>query len=225
ISLVLSISLFWISARAKVYELPQKQILDLSMLLMAASLIGARLFHVFYENPEYYRESPEKIVYLWDGGFVFYGGALLAFFFGAVYLYLFKVDERGKYFDAFAPVLAFTYGAGRIGCFLAGCCYGKSCDLPWSVDGRHPTQLYATFWEFGVLLLLLGLEKRGQLKKTGNLFLLWVVLHTIGRLGMESFREDFRGERVFGLSISTVISLALLIISSALLLVRRPRAE
>ena len=225
ISLVLSVSLFWISFRAKLYEIPQKQILDLSLLLMAASLIGARIFHVFYENPEYYREAPEKIMFLWDGGFVFYGGALVAFFASIFYFRMLRVGERGKFFDAFAPVLAFSYGAGRIGCFMAGCCYGRNCDLPWAVAGRHPTQLYASFWELGALLVLIGVEKRPILKRSGNLFLLWIMLHAIGRLIMEAFREDFRGEIILGMSVSTIISILLLMTASVMLLVRSRKTE
>jgi phosphatidylglycerol:prolipoprotein diacylglycerol transferase len=222
ISLVLSAGLFWIVERAKAYRLPQKNILDLSLILMAASLVGARLFHVFYENPEHYAPAPEKVFYLWEGGFVFFGGAFTAFLAALAYLHFRKIEQGGDYFDAFAPVLAFTYGAGRIGCFLAGCCYGGYCDVPWAVNGRHPTQLYATFWELGTLLLLLGCEKKGLFKRPGNLFILWVALHAVGRMMMESFRDDFRGAQLFGLSVSTVICIGLLGISLVLLGLRRP---
>jgi phosphatidylglycerol:prolipoprotein diacylglycerol transferase len=221
ISLVLSISLFWVSARALTFGLPQKKILDLSLLLMGASLLGARLFHVLYENPEYYAASPLKFFYLWEGGFVFFGGAFVALVAGALFLRQQKVNQPGRYFDVFTPVLAFAYGAGRIGCFLAGCCYGKSCDYAWAVEGRHPTQLYATFWEFGVVLILLGVEKQKLFKKPGQLFTLWVALHSAGRILMESYREDFRGEQIFGLSVSTVICIVLFLVAVALLILRR----
>jgi phosphatidylglycerol:prolipoprotein diacylglycerol transferase len=225
ISLVLSISLFWIVSRAKAAHLPAKEILDLSMLVMAASVVGARLFHVIYENPEYYAESPLKVLFLWDGGFVYFGGAFFAAASAWIYLYMQKLPNAGNYFDAFAPVLAFAYGAGRIGCFLAGCCYGKACFVPWAVDGLHPTQLYATFWEFGVVLLLLGLEKTSPLKRPGNLFLFWVSLHSVGRILMEHFRDDFRGAQILGLSVSSAICVVLFIVSTASLLVRSRRPE
>lgn len=218
ISLVVSLSLVWISRRADQAGLPVKQCLDISFLLMVSSMIGSRLFHVFYENPEYYLDDPKKIFYLWDGGFVFFGGAFFAFAMSLVYLKFFQKEKRGLYFDTFAPVLAFAYGLGRLGCFFAGCCYGAVCSVPWSVNGRHPTQLYALFWELGSLMILLGLEKIPFekrpffLRRSGDVFILWVGLHASGRLLMESFRDDFRGHTFFGLSISSFFSLVLLFI-------------
>jgi len=223
ISLVISLSLLWIVRRSERYELPKKNVLDLSLLLMLSALLGARIFHVLYENLDYYKEHPERVFYLWEGGFVFYGGMIFALIATVVYLRRIQAPQKGFYFDAFAPVLSFAYGFGRIGCFLAGCCYGRACDLPWAIDGKHPTQLYALFWEAGTILLLLGLEKVDlkkrpkMLSRPGDIFILWLGLHSIGRLLMETYRDDFRGESVFGLSISTVFSWGLLIIAIALL--------
>ena len=184
---------------------------------MFTCLLGARLFHVIYENPEHYLASPEKIFYLWEGGFVYFGGAFLGVIAALAYLKLKQIPSYGSYFDAFAPVLAFMYGVGRIGCFLAGCCYGRSCEAPWAIAGKHPAQLYATFWELGVMLILLGIEKRKYNKSPGSLFTLWIALHSVGRLVMESFRDDFRGGLVFDVSISTFISWILLIGATAAL--------
>lgn len=223
ISLVLSISLLWVRQRSHIYSLPQKNVLDLSLLLMLSSLVGARLFHVFYENFDFYREHPFRMFYLWEGGFVFYGGMVLAFIATFVYLRAIRAPQKGLYFDTFVPVLSFAYGFGRIGCFLAGCCFGETCDYPWAIGGKHPTQLYALFWEIGTILLLLGLEKIDLkqrpkfLSRPGDLFILWLILHSLGRILMESYREDFRGADIFGLSVSTVLSLLLMLISLTLL--------
>lgn len=217
ISIVVSVSLIWVSKRAARADLPIHKVLDLSLVLMIAALVGSRLFHVFYENPEYYQNDPKKIFFLWDGGFVFFGGAFLAFFSAWVYFKVTRTENRGEYFDTFAPVLAFAYGFGRIGCFLAGCCYGGVCALPWAVNGRHPTQLYALLWESAALMILLGVEKVPRterpifLRRSGDLFVLWVALHTSGRLLMESYRDDFRGQTFAGLSISTLFCLLLLV--------------
>lgn len=227
ISLVLSISLWWLSQRSEIYQLPKKKVLDLSLLLMATSLIGSRGMHVLYENFSYYQQNPERILYFWDGGFVFYGGMILSLIAVFFYFRILRPAHIGAYFDAFAPVVSFGYGFGRIGCFLAGCCYGGACDYPWAIAGKHPTQLYALVWEAGTLLLLLGLEKIRPaerivfLRRSGDLFLLWLSLHALGRLLMESFREDFRGEQIWGFSVSTVLS-AVLFLVSVLLLSRTP---
>jgi phosphatidylglycerol---prolipoprotein diacylglyceryl transferase len=205
--------------------------LDIGLAIMLGGLVGARALHVFYEDFQFYLENPIDVIKLWRGGFVFYGG-----FFGAllaVYLFL---RQRGEPFlkwgDFYAPVLALGYGLGRIACFLNGCCFGRECDLPWAVEFvhtglpsglRHPTQLYATLWELLIVGLLLYLEKsrsgggRWSRLKAGSLFFIWLSLHSFGRLVMEFFRGDFRGDLVFGFSISTWISLFLLGVSATLL--------
>jgi phosphatidylglycerol:prolipoprotein diacylglycerol transferase len=196
---------------------------------MGAALAGARILHILYENFSYYRENPLKIFYLWEGGFVFYGGMILALVATFAYLHFIRAPKKSLYFDTFAPVLSFAYGFGRVGCFLAGCCYGKVCAYPWSVGGRHPTQLYALIWEVGTIMLLLGLEniefsKRPRfLRRSGDIFILWLALHSLGRLMMESFRDDFRGDQIFGYSVSTVLSLTLLCIACIFLI--KPRAN
>ncbi|MGZ3770167.1 MAG: prolipoprotein diacylglyceryl transferase [Bdellovibrio sp.] len=216
ISLSICLGLIWVTRRASRFHLSTKITLDLSLIIMIGGFIGGRLFHVFYEDFSYYRENPLDVFKIWNGGFVFYGGAFVAGFFSVLYLFYRDRKNLKKYLDLFAPVLSFTYILGRIACFFAGCCYGKYCDLPWSVAGRHPTQAYAVFWEAGVLLILLGVEKtppskrqNNSLKKSGSIFFLWMVLHGFGRLLMESFRDDFRGPS-YWLSISSWISLAII---------------
>lgn len=227
ISLVLCCSLFWLRRRADRYHVPPRQVLDLSLVLMLSCMIGARLFHVFYEAFDYYLQYPMRVFYLWQGGFVFYGGALSGTLATLLYFRVARTAHPGVFFDIFAPVLAFGYGTGRIGCFLEGCCYGKFCSLPWAVNGRHPTQLYATIWESGVVMILLGLENipRSQrpnvLRNSGDLFLLWMVLHALGRIVMESLRDDDRGPAIFGASISTAISFLILAGAAGALWMRR----
>jgi phosphatidylglycerol:prolipoprotein diacylglycerol transferase len=212
ISLVTCVCLFWLHLRQKNSTLSRNTALDLSLILMITGFIGARLFHVFFESWEYYQEDPMRILYFWDGGFVFFGGAMSACFFGWIFLRWKEPKNILRYFDFFSPVLSLAYSLGRTGCLMAGCCYGKFCDLPWSVSGRHPTQIYASLWELGVVFILLGIEsikpehrKPSFLKPKGSIFFIWIILHSIGRLMMESFRDDFRGP-VWGLSISSWLS-------------------
>ncbi len=208
-------------------QLSRSIALDLSLIIMVASFVGSRMFHVFYENFDHYAEAPLKILYFWEGGFVYYGGAIFSALAVAIYLY-FKAPKNFEcYFDLFAPVMSLAYILGRSACFLAGCCYGESCELPWAVDGRHPTQLYAMIFELGTLILILGLEKtplksrRPQvLKKEGAVFYVWIFLHALGRLIMEQFRDDFRGANL-GLSISSWISVFVMLLGF-FMLVKKP---
>lgn len=210
LSLVVCICLVWLNARVRKQRLDPKIALDTAIIVIISSFVGARLFHVLYENPEIYSANPWAIFYIWNGGFVFYGGALLAVICGLFLIRRRAPHEALRYLDLFAPVGSLAYALGRWGCFFAGCCHGKFCDLPWAVAGRHPTQLYASFWELGTLSLLLAFEGSPR-KKSGQVFFLWISLHAVGRLMMEFFRDDFRGPNI-GLSVSSWISLALLAI-------------
>lgn len=215
ISATICIALVWMNARSEHFDLNQRHTLDLSLILMIAGFIGGRLFHVIYEEPTYYAENPFQIFAFWNGGFVYYGGALLAAACALAYAYKKDRGSIPNYLDLFAPVIALTYALGRTACLLAGCCYGRFCDLPWAISGRHPTQAYAALWEIGVVFLLLGLEKRPH--TPGLIFYIWMVLHGVGRLLMELFRDDFRGPQ-WGISISSWISLALIAGGACLIL-------
>lgn len=226
LSLTVCVGLLWIARRAQQRGLSRKVALDLSLIIMVSGFVGARLFHVFYESFPYYQEDYLRILYFWNGGFVFYGGALLAALCSVVYLFFVARAQPEDYLDLFAPVMSLSYVLGRMACLFAGCCYGKTCELPWAIAGRHPTQAYASVWELGVLLILLGIESMARplrprwLQNSGSLFFLWMVLHGLGRLLMESFRDDFRGPTM-GLSISSWISV-LIVVLGILLLIRKP---
>ncbi|WP_291515604.1 prolipoprotein diacylglyceryl transferase [Bdellovibrio sp. ArHS] len=219
LSMTVSICLWWLVQRSHSLGLSRRLTLDLSLIVMVSGFIGGRLFHVFYEDFPYYREEPTRVLQIWNGGFVFYGGALLAGFAAIIYLFLKNKSQLENYLDMFAPVLSFSYVMGRIACLLAGCCFGKYCELPWAYGGRHPTQAYAAAWELGVLFILLGLEKAPR-KRVGAVFYIWMILHAIGRLIMEFFRDDFRGPSL-GMSISSWISFLIIALGFYFLL-RKP---
>jgi phosphatidylglycerol---prolipoprotein diacylglyceryl transferase len=193
--------------------------LDLFMVLTLSSFLGARLFHVFYEEPQYYLENWRRAFEFWNGGYVFFGGFLGAMAGGNLFWHLKSRSHKGlpsraQIHDLFAPIISFTYAFGRLGCFWAGCCYGRWCELPWAQDGRHPTAIYSSICEVGVLLILLRVEKKKSLGSTpGRLFWLWLGLHSTGRFFIEFFRDDFRGpDYIFSVSawISVILgSLAL----------------
>lgn len=221
ISVSLSLALIWIYKRSEIYPLHPLHSMNLLLVLMISSLIGARAMHILWEAPEYYRANPAQVFALGSGGYVYFGGALLAFVAGFIYLKINKQHWQ-SYADAIAIPAAFATGVGRLGCFFSGCCFGKQCQLPWAVAGRHPTQLYSVAWDLSVMGLLVLIEKRFRLVPSA-LFSLWVLFHSTGRLLIEQFRDDFRG-LIIGLSISSWISLLLIIVSGLhLLYLYRPQ--
>jgi phosphatidylglycerol:prolipoprotein diacylglycerol transferase len=229
LSAVYTALLGFVFFRSKKLGFEPKMALDLSLVLMVSGFIGGRLLHVFYENPDGYLHEPGLIFQFWQGGFVFYGG-FFACCLGAFLFLRAKKESFMKWADFMAPVFALGYSLGRWSCFFAGCCYGRYCELPWAVRfswdpeqiPRHPTQIYASLWEFGVFLILILLERKRIPSFQGlSLFGIWLVLHSMGRLMMEYYRADFRGVFIAGWSISSWISSFVLLIGLVLLFLSR----
>ncbi len=170
--------------------------------------IGARLLHIFYEAPSYYAEAPFRVFEVWKGGFVYFGGLIFSILFFAFYFKKYRERTFWQTADFFTPILSLGTGFGRLACFFQGCCFGKNLDAFWSFRGLHPTQLYLFFWEAGLFLILLRLEKLKL--KSGNLFLIWIVTSAFGRFIVEFYRNDFRGQMISGFSISQVVSFILM---------------
>lgn len=212
ISLTTLICSLWFIRRAEARKLARVTAIDLNLVTLAAGLIGARLTSIVFEEPIYYREHPAQIFAIWNGGFVFLGGVVGALFAATLFCQI-KREPWWFWADTAVFPAALGYAMGRVGCFFNGCCYGKECTLPWAVfmDGahRHPTQLYATFWELGSLGLLWVIQKR--FKTSGVLFNTWLITHAIGRILMESFRDDPRGQFIAGFSLGTWMSAGLLL--------------
>lgn len=201
----------WFLRRAEHRHLDRIEAIDLTIVCLVSGFAGARLLHIFYEEPSFYSQNPLAALKLWEGGFVFLGGLLGSFFAGLIYC-LTRNEPFWFWADTATPPIALAYALGRLGCFLNGCCYGKECELPWAVsfDGmiyRHPTQLYATTWEMLFVILLLWLEPR--FKTSGVIFNVWLLSHAVGRILMEVFRDDPRGNLILGLSLGIWMSLGL----------------
>lgn len=189
-------------------------VMNLALFIMIFGFVGARLFHVFYEAPQIYSERPILIFQFWLGGYVFYGGALTAFF--ACWIYLrWRRENWKEWADFLTPLIALGTGWGRLGCFFAGCCYGAICELPWGIQFhdsflRHPTQLYQLGLETLFASLTYQLSRVPEFKKNpGRLFLTYLFLHGLGRALVETFRDDFRGGLIFGMGVSFWIALTL----------------
>lgn len=232
ISVSLSLSFIWLVKRTENRAAPieRNAALNLVIILMIAAVAGGRLMHVFYEAPAYYLADPWAILQIWQGGFVFYG-ALLAMAIALAWYSRWQMAIFLAWTDFLAPVLSLNYLLGRIGCFFNGCCYGKACALPWAIEfhahadwglpviSRHPTQLYAAVAEALALGLVLGFEKRQSVatpsstRTVGQVFFLWLTLHSIGRLVMEYFRDDQRGPMLFSESISLWLSVVFLLLA------------
>jgi phosphatidylglycerol:prolipoprotein diacylglycerol transferase len=214
ISFSFCLCLVWLLRRAKLLQFDQILTLDIAIVVMNTGFIGARILHVFFEAPEYYIEAPRRVLQVWRGGFVWYGGLLISIVCGALALKLWFKKPLAPWLDLFAPIGALGYSLGRVACWITGCCYGAVCTLLSSPGHQfhYPTQAFAVFWELAAVGVLLACEKRpvlfGRLpmaNKPGQLFLLWMILHSLGRITMEQFRGDDRGP-LFAGSLLTQLS-------------------
>jgi phosphatidylglycerol:prolipoprotein diacylglycerol transferase len=219
ISLVLCLCAVWIPKRAEARGLVPSRAIDIFIAAMAGGFFGARLLHIFWEEPRYYIENPTLVFDVMSGGFVWYGGFIGAALTIFIFLRLRKDRTLLDWLDFFAPVAAIGYAGGRLACVLTGCCFGRVCDWHGSLY-RFPTQGFAVLWELSAGLFLLWLEKNNaffnrftgkQKLLSGGLFAVWLVLHGAGRMIMESLRADPRGP-IYGMfTISMAISLVVLL--------------
>lgn len=177
-------------------------ILDLVFYLVFAGIVGARLLYVA-QNSSFYRENLFRIMKIWEGGLVFQGGLILAIPLAWILIKKKKLSFW-QIFDLLAPSIALGQAFGRIGCFFAGCCYGKPTNLPWAVtftDPKtlalpniplHPTQLYSAAGLFFIFFILFFLQKR--IKFSGQLACLYLIIDSSFRFFIEFLRGDPRGE-------------------------------
>jgi phosphatidylglycerol:prolipoprotein diacylglycerol transferase len=199
-------------------------VLDFCTWLILVALVGAKVLMILTDW-SYYRSRPGEIfsVSTLMAGGVFYGGFLAALFFTVWYVRVQKL-AFWKLVDVLAPGVALGQTVGRLGCFSAGCDYGKPTNAPWGVVFTstfahdvagvplgvrlHPAQLYeslATFVIFGLLLWWFPRKKRD-----GDVFLAYVGLYAVARFFLEFLRGDEDRGFVFHHLLSTSQFIALL---------------
>ena len=202
-------------------------ILDFCTWVMLVALAGAKVLMVLSEW-SYYRDNPGEIFSLSTlmAGGVFYGGFLAALFFTLWYVQVQKLSFW-KMADVLVPGVALGQSIGRLGCFSAGCDYGKPTQVWWGVVFTspfahdvagvplgirlHPTQLYesfATFLIFGILLWQFPRRRR-----EGGLFLIYLGLYAVARFFLEYLRGDADRGFVFHHLLSTSQFIALLVLA------------
>lgn len=195
--------------------MPRERILDIGFYVLLSAIVGSRLFFIAL-NPGYYFSNPLEALKVWQGGLVFYGGLLFAVPVALWYMKKHRLDIWGTT-DIFVPSLALGHAIGRLGCFSAGCCYGKVSEASWAVTflhpeslartgiPLHPVQLYESLGEFVNFLILMVLRKHQSYK--GQLLLTYLFLYSVLRFTVEFFRGDeARGFILPGISVSQGIS-------------------
>lgn len=211
-----------------------RDIIDGCIVIVLSAVLGAKLFHVLFEARghqlpdgtvaegvvDLLKADPWHWARLFEAGYVFYGGLVGATVMGFVFIT--RVDGPDKYAtgDYGAPGFMLGIALGRLGCILAGCCYGHPTDLPWAVtyDGVHPSggvpvhpvQLYdVAFGLLGVAFCAYYWKRR---RFGGELFAIVSIAYAIWRFISEMFRGDLdRGVWLGGtVSTSQLVSLTII---------------
>jgi phosphatidylglycerol:prolipoprotein diacylglycerol transferase len=221
----------WIAGRqAKKAGLDSNRITDMAVYVLIAGLVGAKLLLLVVEW-SYFSKNPRELLSIFQSGGVFYGGLLGAF--PVAWWYIRRHHLPGwRTADVLAPGVALGQGIGRLGCFAAGCCFGRPADVPWAVtfrdpyatrtvgtpldQGLHPTQIYESLAVFAIFGFLLWLFTRKRFD--GQVTLAYVALYSVVRFLIEFYRGDAARGTVFGGMLSTSQFIAILLVLGAALL-------
>ena len=210
--------------RSPKYGLDGDHIFNIGIWAALCGLAGAKILYWIVELPSI-MEDPSIMLDI-GNGFVVYGG-IIGGIIGAVIYSRIKKIRFLQYFDLVMPSVALGQAFGRIGCFLAGCCYGRETDgwchvvftesmiAPNGVK-LIPTQLISSGADLLHCLVLLWIAKRA--KGDGQVGGFYLIFYSIGRTLIELLRDDPRGA-VGGLSTSQFISLFILLAGVAMVVI------
>ena len=199
----------------------EDKIFNLIILTVIMGVIGGKLLFIITEIEDIINDP--SILLEFGNGFVIYGAIIL----GALTVFLYCKKKKWsslEVLDCLVPAVAIAQGFGRMGCLLAGCCYGAETNFPLSIVfprgvnslaptgiHLHPTQIYSSIFDFALGIFLLWYLKKK--KDKGKTFGLYVIIYSIGRFIIEFLRNDPRGN-VGVLSTSQFIAIFTLIIGS-----------
>ncbi len=223
----------WITVKlARSSGLDPEKVTNLAVYVALAGLIGAKLLMIVFDWPDIQIFSLATL----QAAGVFQGGLILAlitafFYIRHSHLPVLQVS------DAFAPGIAIGHAIGRLGCFAAGCCWGKECHLPWAVTFKnpdasaltgvpldvplHPAQLYESFTEALLFAFLYWRYRKAH--PPGQIIGLYLLISSIVRFFIE-FERFHEQALPFGLplSITQWIAIGLAIVGAMLL---TPKAQ
>lgn len=228
----------WLAARLAAQDgLPRQKVYDLGLYVLAAGLIGSKLLMIVTEWDEFGLKWRRVFsLDLLQSGGVFFGGFLAAVGVSVFLVHRWQLPWR-RTSDSFAPAIALGHAIGRLGCFSAGCCWGKPTTswigvtftqkaseitgVPFDVR-LVPTQLIEALVNLLIFASLMIVRKRRTFD--GQVFFAYLILYSIARFMIEFWRDDPRGE-ILGLSTSQFVSVLMLPAGLALMLYYRRKSQ
>jgi phosphatidylglycerol:prolipoprotein diacylglycerol transferase len=225
VALAVAVVVLWVILEVRRgAKISYEAILTASLIAIPSGVIISRLLHVI-DRWDYYSLYPGQIV--GGSGLTIYGAVLGATLGIWVYSRFSKINF-GYLADLLAPAAILAQAVGRVGCTINGCCYGVPTSLPWGVVytnpesyaplgvAVHPTQIYEIIY----LLIIFGVvfSLRGRLKPDGSLFLVYLSLYSLWRIGIDFLREGT--PFLLGLHQAQVIGIIVLAIAVPILVLK-----
>ena len=221
------LGLWYAYHRAPVVGLDPNQVWNLGIYGILVALAVSKIWLIF-SAWDYYSANPREIfsIATFQSAGVFYGGLVGGILWVILYTHFQKLSLLAV-LDLLAPTVALGHAIGRLGCFAAGCCYGKPTTLSWGVTfsdpiaekisgtplnvSLHPTQLYESGAEFLNFAILVWLGSKRRL--TGHIVGAYFILYGIERGTIEFFRGDPGRTLLFHdrLSLMQLVSAALIL--------------
>ena len=203
------------------------EVLDrLTLYMVIGTVVGARLGHVFFYQPDYYLSHPHEILYIWHGGLASHGAAIGIM----IALYLFVRKEKKPYIwilDRISIAVALSGFFIRMGNLMNSEIYGTETDLPWGfvfvrnneILPKHPTQIYEALAYLVIFFVLYQLyfKNKGKFRQ-GLLFSLFMILVFTARFFIEFIKEvQVPFEQGMALNMGQWLSLPFIILGVVLL--------
>lgn len=216
-----------------------ERVTSLGVVVLLSAIVGAKVF-LIVDQWAYYSHDLGRLFSLsaLRSGGVFYGGLLTAL----VVAYLYTRKHRMPWLataDMMVPGLALGHAIGRLGCFAAGCCWGRETDVAWAVTftdpaarsftgvplhiALHPTQLYESVGTAAIGCALLWLYLRPH--ATGTILGTYLVLYSSFRFVVEFYRDDSARTGLVGGAVSSTQAVALGLVLLGLWVLRSARAR
>lgn len=220
---------------------PEKWLGILLIYVVVATIVGARLGHVFFYEWDVYRADPIRILYIWEGGLASHGGTIAIIL--AVILFSIFVTKRSPLwtFDRLVIAIALVGGLIRIGNLFNSEIFGTATELPWGfmfVRSRewnelyqgqavHPTQIYEALCYFALFGLLMWMYwKKNAEERPGLILGIFFIGIFLPRFLIEFIKNDqVAREATMTLNIGQQLSIPFILLGVLLVLyaMTRPR--
>lgn len=220
---------------------PERWLGILLIYVVVATIVGARLGHVFFYEWDVYRLDPIKILYIWEGGLASHGGAVAIII--AVILFSIFVTKKSPLwtFDRLVIAIALVGGLIRLGNLFNSEIFGTATDLPWGFmfvrsrewhelyEGQavHPTQIYEALCYFALFGLLMWMYwKKNAEGRPGLIFGVFLIGTFLSRFFIEFIKNDQEAfEATMTLNMGQLLSIPFIVLGIGLVIyaMSRPR--